>query len=69
MADFLLTNGCQFDKSLFTKSLVFNDIEVLKWLKRNNCPWNKTTYKHALNNYPQFVDWLRINGCPIYTPT
>jgi len=65
MANFLLENGCPFDKNLFTISLQFNDIEILEWLKRNNCSWSKTTYKHALKYYPQFVDWLKINGCSL----
>lgn len=30
MADFLLENGCQFDSMLFTKSLDFNNIEILE---------------------------------------
>lgn len=68
MANFLLANRCKFDKSLFTKCLSLNDIEVLEWLKRNNCPWNKTTYKNALRYYPECEDWLKANGCPIYVP-
>lgn len=62
MAQFLLDNGCPFDKKLFTLCVTLNDIRVLEWLKFNSVKWTKATFKNS--THPQITQWLIENGCP-----
>ena len=40
-------------------------LEVLRWLRRNGCPWNETTCSGAaMFNHLEVLQWARENGCP-----
>ena len=41
------------------------NIELLKWARSNNCPWNKQVYSNAaMNGHLEVLKWARDNGCP-----
>ena len=40
-------------------------LEVLKWLRSNNCPWDKETCNRAVTGgYLEVLQWVRQEGCP-----
>jgi len=40
-------------------------IKVLKWARKNGCPWNEYTCScAALNGHLDILKWARENGCP-----
>ncbi len=40
------------------------NLENMKWLKENGCPWNKWTFISAVENGNQEnIKWLKENGC------
>ena len=39
-------------------------LEVLKWLRENECPWNYTCRDAALGGHLEVLKWARENGCP-----
>ena len=41
------------------------NIELLKWARSNNCPWNKQVCSiAAMNGHLEVLKWSRNNGCP-----
>jgi len=40
-------------------------LEVLKWARENDCPWDKRTCAHAAKGgHLEVLKWARENGCP-----
>ncbi len=40
-------------------------LEVLKWARENNCPWDKLTCSYAASNgHLEVLKWARANNCP-----
>ena len=40
-------------------------LELLKWLRRNDCPWNESTCSEAAGGGQiELLKWARENGCP-----
>ena len=40
-------------------------LEVLRWARRNGCPWNEWTISAAAREgHLETLEWLRRNGCP-----
>ena len=40
-------------------------LEILKWLRENDFPWDEETCAAAaLNGHLEVMQWLRANGCP-----
>ena len=40
-------------------------LEVLQWLRANDCPWDKYTCAHAAGGgHLEVLQWLRANDCP-----
>lgn len=40
-------------------------LEVLQWLRVNNCPWDRDTCAYAaMRGRFEFLKWARLNGCP-----
>ena len=40
-------------------------LEVLKWARENDCPWDKETCKWAAENgHLEILKWAREQGCP-----
>ena len=54
-----------FDEYSFTKTTEFGNLDNMKWLKENNCPWDSWTFKYAalLGNLEN-MKWLHLNNCP-----
>ncbi len=51
--------------SLCSMAVQSDHLEVLKFLREINCPWDQITYKFALklgNN--EMIKWMVDNGCP-----
>jgi len=41
------------------------ELEMLKWLHENRCPWDETTASAAFNNNElDVLEWALENGCP-----
>src|SRR5277367_15771 len=41
------------------------NLDTMKWLKDNNCPWNRYTFaKAAGHGNLDNMKWLRVNYCP-----
>jgi hypothetical protein len=39
-------------------------LDILKWARENNCPWNeRTCYKAARNGHLNVLQWARENDC------
>ena len=48
----------------------YGNLEVIKWLKENGCPWDTRTCTFAaLNGHLEVLKWLKENGCPWDTRT
>jgi hypothetical protein len=40
-------------------------LTVLKWLRANGCPWDRETYKFALQDGdPELIRYVNDQGCP-----
>ena len=40
-------------------------LEILKWLRENDFPWNKCTCRYAVNGWHlEVLQWARESGCP-----
>jgi hypothetical protein len=40
-------------------------LAMLRWARRQNCPWNKWICAYAaLGGHLEVVQWARANGCP-----
>ena len=41
------------------------DLEMLKWARENDCPWDKQTCADAaMGGHLEVLKWARENGCP-----
>jgi len=41
------------------------NVEMLKWMKENGCPWDEeVTATAAVNGNVEFLKWAVENGCP-----
>jgi len=46
-------------------SAIGGQLEVLKWARKNGCPWGKWTCITAVQNgHLEVLKWARENGCP-----
>ena len=42
-----------------------SQLETLKWLWANGCPWDQETCENAAQHRElEFLKWARANGCP-----
>lgn len=54
-----------FRDTICEKSAYHGKLEVLKWARYHNCPWDTwTCAKAALGGHLDVLKWLRENGCP-----
>ena len=63
-----IKNNCKnikFASNIFTRAAKNGNLENMKWLKENGCPWNLWTFEYAaLNGNLENMKWLKENGCP-----
>jgi hypothetical protein len=39
-------------------------LQILKWARENNCPWDtKTCYQANKNGHSEVLKWAVSNGC------
>lgn len=56
--------GNIFIKTLCTSAAHGNQLEVLKWARENNCPWDNQVCLHAVkNNNFELLKWAIENDC------
>ena len=54
-----------FDKELCKAAARGGQLEVLQWLRENDCPWNADTYVGAAHGGKlKVLQWARKKGCP-----
>lgn len=54
-----------WSRFIFPEAAKIGNIEVMKWLKDNGCPFNKETFSWAAyNGNLENMKWLHSNGCP-----
>ena len=40
-------------------------LEVLKWAREHDCPWNHRTCEAAAEGgHTELLQWARVHGCP-----
>lgn len=58
-------NGCSLDADTFVSAIAGGQLETLKWLRENNCPWNERSRSYAARyRHFEIVKWLRENKYP-----
>ena len=60
-------NGVSWSKNTFQLAVEHGDIDIIKWLYKQECPWNTTiTACKAVVPVikPQILQWMQANGCP-----
>ena len=51
--------------NLCTSAAKGGQLEVLEWLRENECPWDKNTCEEAAySGHLEVLQWARENGCP-----
>ena len=49
----------------FNNAVKSGNLQKMKWLYDNKCPWNCYTFPNAAQNGNlENMNWLRENGCP-----
>jgi hypothetical protein len=41
----------------------FGQLDTLKWLRLQGCPWDEDTTKYASTD--EIYNWAKSNGCPV----
>ena len=61
-------NGVTFvDKKIFSYAAMQGDIEIIKWLKVQGCPWGGDTFSHAaIHGDIVNMKWLKEHGVKIH---
>jgi hypothetical protein len=59
--------GCNFSHDTFVVACIIvektNNIDLLNWLKKNNCPFSYLAYPNSIINH-NLLEWLKNNNCP-----
>ena len=62
--EFIKCNG-QWDEWLFDKAVEHGNLEVMKWLRENGCPWHTNTFTTGIiYGNLDVLNWLHENDCP-----
>ena len=65
--EWCLHNRAVFNDKTFYMASCKNKIEVLEWLKLNDCPWGVLSLQLPRNvdiAKSNVLNWLKENGCP-----
>ena len=54
----------RFDDTLCGFAASAGQLEVLKWLRENGCPWGETSSWAVGHGRPKVLQWAIANGCP-----
>merc|ERR1719331_2788212 len=53
------------DAEVFYNACAGGNLEALKWLRSEGCPWDEGTFAAAAERgHLEVVKWLRSEGCP-----
>ena len=53
-----------------TRAAISGNLELVKWLRGEGCPWRWTTCNIAVRHgRVEVLRWARENGCPWVAPT
>lgn len=53
------------DDTIFNVAATYGNLDIMKWLLENNCPWNEYTFRFAVKHGNlENIKWLYDNGCP-----
>ncbi len=55
----------KYDIEICWNAAKFNRLNILKWARKNDCPWDeRTCSKAAQFGHLDCLQWARENGCP-----
>src|SRR5687767_10642909 len=65
----MLTSQCEWSSQTCQYAAEGGHLNVLKWARRNDCPWDSNTANEAYLYYRKTIDilvlqWVLENGCP-----
>lgn len=61
----LNTHGYRNDECVCAIAAYQGDLELLKWLRERDCPWDSKTCESAVRGgHLEILQWIRENGCP-----
>ena len=55
--------GFAMDRKVMVAAAMSGNLELVRWLRANGCPWDFMTCFFAASNL-ELIRWLRANGCP-----
>lgn len=65
MLKLLHLNGLEWDKSACTEAATIGNLEVLCWLRYQNCPWDEEVCNQAVRcGHYEVLVYAHKNGCP-----
>ena len=57
--------GFKLDRELFVLACECGNLEIMKWLKSEGCPWDASACSGAAKGgHLETLKWLRSEGCP-----
>ena len=61
----LLERAPRVRRDVCAEAAKVGNLDVLKWARENDCPWDETTCAHAaLRGHLEILKWARENDCP-----
>jgi len=61
----LVSLGFKLSAEIFEAAATKGNLEIMKWLKKMNCPWNAWVFYYATEHDSlDNMKWLKENGCP-----
>ncbi len=57
--------GRQFTETTFYKVAYYGNLNLMKWIRKQSCPWSSSTFCSALSfGKVENMMWLKEEGCP-----
>ena len=58
--------NCFCDEKTMMCAAENGHLDILIWLRKNNCPWNGSIYEFAAKNgHSKILKWAIENDCPV----
>ena len=53
------------DENVMMEAAASGNLELVRWLRAEGCPWNRWTCSYAVNKgHVEVLSWVRENGAP-----